>query len=326
MTRLLVNPCWDVYGEGDFFSSYATGRKKKYRLAGDISHGWMHCGYNIDPEFIIGYVGNSVAKKDHVHLVHREDQELALKNFGVASKAIGHPFIYLGNSDSKNNQKSLIMPSHEPQFGEANGDVDFIKTIFDLGFKPNSLIVILKECDYYDAEIKASYHSRGLDVQLGAKNFDYQTFYRLKNHFSNAPYIFTNTIGSHIPYANYFGAKTIICGAYFEYKYEKQVHLPFCQNIGEKRSRRAGQLMSQEYLRAKFPFLFNDIDKACNYKEWAAEQLGENQKKSKHELCEIFGWNRGNDFRYSLKRIRDRIAVAIPDPVRAGIKKVLGSK
>lgn len=317
----------DVYHEAIFFSRYIFNKKIPYCKDVEIQHGWYPKFLNCDPEFIIGSKGKSAELKKET-IVHRFDQKTALENFGFKKvEAIGSPFLYVNLKFIRKPNSAILMPVHSIH-GKQDFDycTEFLKQVKNL-MLPISIESIVLHGSTYEKIVKVNgFKESEVPIYLGADAHDWKTYARLAEYFQETEWVITNGIGSHIVYANFFGCKVLIIDPFVEMNFNHVKKFEFFQNIGDERTKFFVSLYSKKNLRCHFPFLFEPFNRTINHLDWAKKELGFDQKKTKEELIEIFGWNKKNSIKYFLFNTWVKTLPFIPVKIRKIIRSMKFSK
>lgn len=289
----------------------------------EILHGWAPEFLNCDAEFIVGYKGES-AKLKLKTIVQRADQKSALNNFGFDNVvAIGSPFVYIENSFKKILNSAILMPVHSIQDKlDFNYLTWFYEQIKNMKLPISIKGFVLHRSTYEKVISVNGFEKLDIPINLGANPHDWKTFARLAEYFQKSDWVITNGIGSHVAYANLFGCKVYIIDPFAEIDYSHVKNIEFFKNIGEKRTKLFVDLYSKDNLKNHFPFLFQPFNKTSNHSDWAKKELGFDQKKTKEELIEIFGWSKKNSVKYFFINARTKVSLFVPKIVRNALRKL----
>jgi hypothetical protein len=306
----------DVYGENSAYSLYGLGKIKKYRYLARTLHGWLPEIINIDPITIIG-AHYALENKDQLIITHRMDQQEYLRKNGYSGAiSIGSPFIYLPKPEKERNG-FLIIVNHGVGDNKTTGNIrvfDVIQEVISYGISKNNIKLLVHNNDCNNLEYLSGVQKLGITIVPGAKGRDYTTFSRLANLFSSCEGVYTNAIGSHVVYANYFGCPVFFTKKIHHVELKNYMHLPGFEKIPIEIAKKENDLMRPENLKAVYPFLFDNKNQA--FVDWAAKELGEEQKKPGEFLAELFGWTSLNDLKYIARRV---LANILPEIIKKNL-------
>jgi FkbM family methyltransferase len=294
INRDYSKPLRGAYGDLRVLSSYVGLPKiPKYTL-GELPHGWIMKERNITPDFVIGSDGLGYQRKEDRLFVARTDQESYLRKEGfIDVHAIGHPIVYVNDRCQSRRIKNslLVMPAHSlPETTEdwRQSDIDYCEALIDHLSKFDFVSLCL-----HPSDLKKGSWTKLMElipnVIEGADPEDHNSYYRMRDLFTTFEFVTGNTLGSHIAYASYFGAKTSVYGPVPMFRKADYKNLIFYKNqpdileileIWEKNN----------FLLKCYPDLFCDPDKAVYRNEWAEKELGLDCKKSVLELRKLLGW------------------------------------
>jgi hypothetical protein len=301
----------DIYREHDIYALYGVGINRRYRIRCRTIHGWHPEFMNFDPDNLIG-AHEPLKSKNQLVIVHRKDQEIYLRQCGYPnSHAVGSPFIYLPKQKPQTRKGFLVMPMHgcgEKDFGTKKMNLkSYLIKLLDTGYKVKELNLIIHANDYSNQDYCAGISDLGIKITMGAKGGDSSTFERLAALFSCTQGVITNSLGSHLVYASYYGAKIIFKDILPDVTFEELEQMPDSLNRQPSALKKNIEIFNNSTLKTHFPILFRDSGNCEALKEWAAKELGEDQKKSPSELAKIFGWNWINDTKSAIRFFAGKI-------------------
>jgi hypothetical protein len=255
-------------------------------------HGWHPPAHNVHPEIIVGTDGKSSEfKQTKRFFVAREDQRIALDSFGYRwVTAIGMPILYVERPILQRIPKSLlVMPSHS---------LDDTKHSWDFSQFSQSLSQIIPEYDFVAACIHPAcirkgfwlkeFESLGIPVIEGAVNGDQNALYRMANLLSSFTDVVGNGFGSHLVYANCFGANVFLLPPWPKNTEEDFKSSGFYKNNPDA-IRLILQLTAEESVRQSYPFLFTRGGPAD--RSWGKTQLGSSHVQTPPKIKRLVGWD-----------------------------------
>ena len=281
-----------AYGDQLIAAKHCGLSAPPWGVEGEWQHGWVVKERNIHPEFVVGSDGKSFSRREKGKVfVAREDQVLYLKSCGYKRVvAIGLPIIYLANNQLNRMAGSLlVMPAHSlSETNEQWNDDEYVEYIKSISSHFSRIVV----CIHSSCVIKGNWSAfikAGFEVVNGAEEKDASSLQRMADLFSQFEYLTTNEFGSHVVYASYFGCKVSVIGPRPKFNKEDYLNLTFYKNAPEL----LGILddwNQKNFLREIYSRFVVNPWQATTHQEWAAWELGEQNKKSPAELTRLFGW------------------------------------
>lgn len=177
---------------------------------------WLH-GWNSIP---LKYVEVFGLNYDGTYLVARKDEELFLRSNGKKAYAIGAPFVYTDyfNSDLSSKRLAnsmLIMPPHGMSYTtEIWNEQTYIEEIYSVIKDFEYSAVCISPNDIEKNSWVGAFKRMGLPIIEGARMSDANALLRMRSLFNQFEFVTTNSIGSHVAYAAYAGAKVSFFGKY----------------------------------------------------------------------------------------------------------------
>lgn len=278
-------------------------------IKGEWQHGVVVAERNRNPDWIIGGDGLSHSRRSKRYFVARADQVHALAGFGFSDvHAIGLPFAYVTPPRVVRVAASLLaMPSHGlPEIGSrvVHTYADYIaaqRRHFD------EVAVCLHSVDFADDSVRLPFERQGITVVRGADPDDAHAYDRMAELFSMFDVVTSNEFGSHVAYAGACGAKVAIDGPSQAFDRRMYLKLPYYRNNAAVLDLMEEFVTSRTLERA-YPFLFAEPREAQPCRAWAAEQIGEDNRRTPGELRSLFGWTPG---RIVARRVRKTIDGAV---------------
>jgi hypothetical protein len=200
----------DYYGALQLAAEYCGLSKVPAHFPGSWQHGTWPPWQKIRPEVIVYDTPKTVRC-----FVARQDEVDFLKAGGYRKvQAIGLPIIYTKPSGLQRIPNSLlVMPTHSlasdvlvPTTEQYVREIASIKNMFDLVATCVSAHCIAKGL------WTAQFEEQGIQVIRGAGLDDVNALKRMRALFDTFEYVTTDSYGSHVFYALYFGAKVSIWG------------------------------------------------------------------------------------------------------------------
>lgn len=282
------------YGSRYLAATYCGFDAPPSEIPGEWQHGWQPDYMNWHPEGIVGFDGLSRHhRKTAWQFVARKDQEEALKNFGYQNvAAIGHPLIYLDPPPVERLANSLlVMPVHSIATTEHHWNFDeYADTIQNIAGEFSQILVCVSPSCLEKGYWVDAFRSRGFPVVSGASFQDKNAYHRISILLKRFEFITTNGFGSHLAYAQYFGAKTSIFGPWPLYRKDDYSNTPFYQRCPELLDFNLSKLKGQR-VRDEWPWLFTHPSEGISEPEWASFQLGLEMKRQPQELKQLFQWD-----------------------------------
>ncbi len=279
----------DYYGASSVLSRYCgvdlTDKPLK-QIA--WSHGWVP-DFHIDSDPRV-VTGQSLFDKNQTLFTSKASIAAYLKSCGHANtQAIGLPVTYLKEKKIERLKNSLlVMPAHSLdytthdswKFAEYVAEIESISKHFEQIY-----ICIHPSClkrGYWVKEFQA----KGFKIVEGMHLYDRNALYRLQQLMSTFEYVTTNSFGSQIAYASYFGAKVSIFGSYAEFKEEDFEADPF-YTLHKDILATSIELISKPRIDRELPTFFTSPIEAPVRIEWGRYEVGAGEKKSPREIREL---------------------------------------
>jgi hypothetical protein len=285
-----------LHGEFDYYgASFLISKqsrlffKEEARKKIIYSHGWVPDYFlNSDPRIIYGH---SFLAKSQFILTSKKSISDYLTLCGYQNvHPIGLPVVYVKETKAQRIKNSLlVMPAHSLDYTTHNHwkFEEYVQEIdkFRKYFK-EVCICVHPSCiknNYWIHEFK----SKGYKIIEGVNVYDRNALIRLKTLLESFEYVTTNTFGSLIPYAAFFGAKVSVYGNYCDLKEVDVVNDPFYANNKDLIDKSIN-LTSQQVFSNYYEKLFVEPMKAEKDIDWGRYEVGYTHKKTGRELQEIF--------------------------------------
>lgn len=277
----------DYYGALQVAAEYCGLHKVPAHFPGSWQHGMIAPWWKIPAEVIV-----YDAPKSAKCFVARQDEATALKAAGYGSvRAIGLPIIYTQHSGLQRIPRSLlVMPTHSlasdvltPPTEQYVREIACIKDRFDLVTACVSAYCIAQGLWV------PQFAEQGIQVVRGAGIADVNALKRMRALFESFEYVTTDSYGSHVFYALYFGAKVSIWGTPTPVLRENVL-----SDGGWTRYPEAvDELLSKENERRGEAYLGPlrvDPWNAAQNVDLGKSMLGHDNKLSPDEMRKVFGW------------------------------------
>jgi FkbM family methyltransferase len=278
-----------IYGASAVAAAYCGFKEVPDHLRGHWQHGW-NASYRLPapPEMILA----TMPSPDGYYWVARKDEEECLRFAGFQRvKAIGLPVAYLPPRPIRRRPGSLlVMPAHSLQYTTSSWKFDeYADSIGAIRHEFSEVVVCVHPACWKHGYWVDAFRNRGFTLVEGASFKDGNALERIRYLLSSFEYMVTNSYGSQLAYAAYFGAKPSIYGPYAAYRDEDCKNDPlFRQNPGLLSA--ALESVSEEALRGQLPWLFCHPREAEANVEWGRFEVGEANKVSPRKLRSLFGW------------------------------------
>ena len=287
-----------AYGDNNVAAVYSGFRRTPFYANGEWQHGVILREANCEPNMVIGSDGLSHTRRGKRYFVARSDQHVYLQGCGFTNvHVVGLPIIYVNAPQVKRQAGTLlVMPTHSlPELPSIGGEDRYVNFILALKRSFSRIVVCLHRTCFDKTEWRSKFESNKIQVLRGADPDDKYTYFKLAELFSKVEFMTTNGFGSHVPYAAYFGCKVSISGPVQAYDRSQFSNVPLYKNnpsLLQWREKVANEI------RQNYGFLYTDPENGRSQRDWAAETLGVDNKRTPVELRELFGW----DLRSRLRR------------------------
>ncbi len=297
----------EYYGAGFIAKTYCNLKHIRKDQYGYWQHGWHSQQFLIHPDMVMSL--NVSSKKDNYYFVARLDEEIYLRNHDYKYvKAIGLPIIYLPYREIKRSSESLlVMPAHSLDYNTHSWNIEeYADEISGIRDRFSEVLICIHPSCWQKQYWVEAFQKRGFDVIKGAAVNDYNGLKRIYYLLSRFEYMTTNSIGSHVVYAAYLGAKVSIYGSYVEYKVEDYSNDPFylqCPHILDSTIR----IISKKNVYKNYPQLFCHPREAETRVQWGQFEVGHKNKLTLSEMKNLFHWRVQDRAAYKIRLIGHRI-------------------
>ncbi|HTL70232.1 MAG TPA: hypothetical protein VL404_02960 [Candidatus Eisenbacteria bacterium] len=297
----------DYYGASFVAARYAGLAAPDKPLYPLWQHGWAPDYWQVHPYVVLASL-RSHRKSEHFFVARKSERDY-LESCGYRNvRAAGNPAVYLPAAEIPRVPGSLlVMPVHTAFYTEnRRGFGDYARRIEAVRGRFTKVVVCVSPSCLERGYWSDDFRRLGFEVIGGANIFDPRAYFRLRELLSSFEYVTTNSYGSLIAYASYFGAKVSIFGDYTAYRLEDFRNSPFNIQYPELNETFV-RLYSEETARSRLARFFVSPWEAREAREWAAGELGEENRMAPGEMAGYFRW-----------RPRERLAVVL--------KKAIGGR
>jgi hypothetical protein len=200
----------DYYGAIQLAAEYCGLGNIPPCFPGSWQHGVMPPWWQIPAEVVV-YDAPTSARC----FVARQDEATSLKAAGYrTAQAIGLPIIYTQSSGSQRMPNSLlVMPTHSlPSDVLAAANEQYVREIASIKNKFDLVVACVSPYCIDKGLWISHFKEKGIPVIRGAGIADANALKRMRALFESFEYVTTDSYGSHVFYALYFGAKVSIWG------------------------------------------------------------------------------------------------------------------
>ncbi len=282
-----------LYGAEVVIKNYVGMNIFPKYIYGEWQHGAIYNLPGIYPEHI--NEGNSVSKKNPTWTFNFLQESLLLQS-GYQAKAIGAPILYLPELQIQYKRipgSLLIFPAHSSfnihAYNSFNESVKkYLRYIRKIKKNFDHVAVCLhSECLRRNLWVN-EFKDLSIEIIQGADVRDTNSLERMRALMSQFEFVTSNTIGSHVAYASFFGSKASLAGPLHNFELDAVLQEPFYK----KNSHLASWIVDQNKLAMqKFSFLHKNPWEAKSYKKWAGEQLGVKNILNPEEMKRLFKLN-----------------------------------
>jgi hypothetical protein len=294
------------YGAQRVAATYCGLREVPDEINGEWQHGWIPPDQNLHPERVVGGDGRSYERRTTRRFyVAREDQVDFLKGHGYRFVwAVGLPILYVATPTvSRIPGSLLVMPAHSlPEAEELWSHEAYAEYVSSVASRFTCIYVCLHQ-SCIDKGYSAAFERRGIAVVGGADFRDENSLNRMAALFSQFEFMSSNTLGSHIPYASYWGCKVSVAGPRMTWSREDLEELTFYKNAPDVIDLTLAQYAQ---FHDQHPQFLCDPWAAVEQRQWGARQLGEHCRRSPEELKRLFGWSFAGRIRSYPRRLLRR--------------------
>lgn len=273
-----------------------------FSLAG-WRHGWVH--------FPIKYVRQLTVwgSEDAHFLLGQQTHVDFLATHNIKATAVGLPFIYANAVEHSLRIPNtlLVMPPHTlPYIPSTGNEENYIKQIDKIRHQFDAVVFCIHHSCFENGIWPELLKKYEFPMIIGASANQVNALTRLQKIFSCFEYVTTNTVGSHLPYAAYCGAKVSIYGEFSDFSHYNIEKDPYAKANPELMEFNIKHT-EEAFIRKLVPFLFCEHPKLANqHIEWAQTELGQKYKKEPGEIATLLGWYNQN---VQMKKHKEQLAI-----------------
>jgi predicted O-methyltransferase YrrM len=283
-----------AYGDQIVAAKYCGLQSAPYPVNGEWQHGWIVSERNIHPEFVIGSDGRSFDRRETcTFYVARQDQVDYLRSQGYKKvHAIGLPIIYVQKPRIERIPGSLlVMPAHSlPETKEEWNEDEYARYIKSITRRFSIVCLCVHKSCLEKGNWVGAFKDVDIRIIEGADEKDQNSYFRLAYLFSQFEFVTTNTFGSQVAYASYFGCKVSVAGPRLKWRRKDFEDLVLYRNSPELLDIWEEWQDRRVLDKAYSQFCCNPWEARLNV-GWSALQLGVQHKRTPEELKNILGWN-----------------------------------
>jgi FkbM family methyltransferase len=281
-----------IYGATAMAASYCGFKRAPSVLRGHWQHGWIPSyRKKLHAASLLGL--RSEMKPEDYYWVARKDEEDYLRSRGYKNAlAIGLPVVYLPKSQVQRRPGSLlVMPAHSIEYTTHVWKFEeYAESIAAIRDEFTEVVVCIHPSCWKRGYWVDAFRSRDFPLVKGALPTDRNALVRIQTLMSGFDYVTTNSFGSQLAYAAFFGAKTSVYGTFAVFREEDYKHDPFYALHPELLAP-ALEAVSENTLRKNCPQFFCHPREAKTDIEWGRFEVGEPNKVSPRRMRSLFGWS-----------------------------------
>jgi hypothetical protein len=284
LIKLFTEP--DMYGASSIISKQLKISFQP-RSYGYWQHGWMSIPLRYLDQYGLDFDGN--------YLVGTKEEELFLRSFGKTAFAVGLPYVYAKHFESvKINRKAnslLVLPPHGASYTKKKWkENNYIEAIDSIRKDFEFVIACISPSDIEKGEWTKSFKNIGVDYIAGANMFDKNALFRMNRLFNYFEYVTTNSIGSHVAYAAYSGAKVSIFGPY-DFHDVSSLSEDALFKTNKELLEYFVEMSSYSAIKKKYSKLFfNHPSLALNIELYGQKWVGSDNIRQPNEIARLLGW------------------------------------
>lgn len=236
------------------------------------------------------------AHKRRPYLVPTKAQEALLRENGFPdTRAVGLPFVYVDPDPTVKRIPGslLVMPAHVLAHMEEGrtDEIQYLEYIKSIAHQFSRVVFCINLGCLGSGLWINNLEKYGFDYLFGAGMMDQMALFRMRRLFDTFEYMTSNGIGSHFIYAGLCGVKVSLAGPMHTTPADIFKNEPEWQDPERRKTYlMTHQLLQQDRLQARFPWLYTDPITSKPCVEWAKEETGYDNKVSFETLAQLFGW------------------------------------
>jgi hypothetical protein len=228
---------------------------------------------------------------DRCLVVTREQEQFLREQRYPRVHAVGAPILYVPEFELPRRPGSLlVMPGHTLYNNDHHTPYQaYAEYIASMRARFETVVTCLHANDVAKNRWAPAFEAVGIPWVRGADSFDRNSLLRVVSLMKQFEFVTSNALGSHIPYAAYFGAKTSLAGP--------RASVDAADMRNARLYKENPELLAftlsatQEFLkRGESPFQVNPWD-AVEQIEFGKSALGLDARRSPGEVARLLGWN-----------------------------------
>ncbi|MEM7540335.1 MAG: hypothetical protein AAF384_01990 [Pseudomonadota bacterium] len=249
-------------------------------------HGWIPFVAPDNPEFYaLGHrkMRNLVANSGHVEILRAHDF--------TKVEPVGLPLIYVDRPAVKQLPNSLlVMPGHTQELATQSwNESAYIDELLSMRDKFEHILACVHPICVERGFWTKAFDKAGIRWVRGAGRRDRYALLRIRRLFASFEYLTTNTMGSHILYGAWSGAKVFCTEHFDQFKPDDYKNDPFYLRY-PKALEVVMEEFTKERVRERTPWLFDPIESARVQTEWADTEIGLHARVNMKTLTKLLGW------------------------------------
>jgi hypothetical protein len=279
----------DFYG-ASYVIAQQIGKKKPPVSFAAWRHGWFFSKSVVHPCFL------AKGTRRTLNLMGTQRQVRILKEYGYNNAvAVGLPYIYADTLELERKPGSLlVMPAHTLPYNKQHWDQNaYVAEIVKLKPYFSSIVACIHGACVEHGYWIHEFERHGIPWVQGADSYDKNALRRMNVMFKSFEYMTTNSLGSHVAYAAYSGAKVSVFGPYAAPEIDNFSNDPFYKKYPEL-LRTYVENLQEDILKCHYPDLFSTPMEAIERRAWGAEMVGAAYRKDPQKIAALLGWSIAN--------------------------------
>ncbi len=277
------------YGAGKVAAAYCGMKEIPEKIFGGWHHGW-HAKHRIVAPKTLLEPGLSDPRRIPTY-VAQLSHEKYLHDHGFAAKAIGLPLAYLPERSYRRQPGSLlVMPAHTLSYTKHKWRfLEYVDAIADIRHLFSDVVVCLHQACIDNGYWVSEFRDQGFPVITGADATDRNSLERTRALMSQFEFVTTNSYGSCLAYASFFGAKVSIYGPYAAYQLEDFAGDDYF-SLDPEYANKMFATATEKFQRLHLDAFFTHPTEARQRLAWGREECGINNAVPPETLRELFRW------------------------------------
>lgn len=293
-----ARPYKEQYGSNYIASKYCGFEAGPRKAPGLWQHGVLPLSLELsEPEQIFGVTLAGLADLQYWVATKKLAEFMRARGFAKV-RAIGMPIIYAAAPPVERRRGSLlVMPAHSLDTMRIDWNPRaYVEAIREIAARFREVVVCVNTVCWDRGLWVPEFQAAGFNVIRGADHRDVKTLDHLAALFGQFEFVTTNSYGSHVAYAPFFGARVSIHGPFSALTPDTLRNIPFYVDNPHLIAP-AVEAHSEARLRRAYPGLFCAPDEAPDTTEFARGALGREEKVTPGEMRKLFGWTMGDQLR-----------------------------